>query len=104
MGLGPKVHREQLETGLPADLYEEFHRLAEWAGTLGDKFGRRVALRVVDVASLEGFVKSLMRRFRTYPAFTVDGRRYVGLDFSRVDALIAESLAFRTSRKEDTRG
>jgi hypothetical protein len=95
MGLGPKVHREQLDSGLPSDLYEEFHRLAEWAGTLPDKFGHRVALRVVDVASIEGFFKSLMSRFRAYPAFVVDGRRYVGSDFSRVDSLIAEQLTGR---------
>ncbi len=42
---------------------------------------------------MEGFFKSLFRRFHQYPAFVVDGRKYVGSDFSRVDALISESLA-----------
>lgn len=93
MGLGQKVHREQLESGLPDDLYREFHRLSEWARTLPSKFGARVYVRLVDAASIEGFFKSLVRRIGSYPAFTVEGRRYVGSDFSRVDALISERLA-----------
>src|SRR5215470_5830159 len=93
MGLGRKVHREQLEAGLPEDLARDFHRLAVWAGTLPARFGGRVAVRLVDVASIEGFFKSVIYRFHRYPAFVVDGRRYVGDDFTRVDALISESLA-----------
>ena len=60
--------------------------------TLPDKFGDRIRLRLVDVASVEGFFKSLLRRFGRYPAFTVDGAHYVGGDFSRVDSLIAQAL------------
>ena len=97
MGLRQKVQREFMDTGLPDDLKADFHRLSEWAHTLGDKFGDRIRVRLVDVASLEGFFKSLLRRFGRYPAFTVEGARYVGGDFSRVDALIAQAL----SRKED---
>ena len=91
------VSAETLETHAttPADLYEEFHRLSEWAQTLPTKFGNRVVLRLVDVASVEGFVKSLLGRFRRYPAFRVGDARYVGSDFSRVDALIAAGLAAR---------
>jgi hypothetical protein len=50
-------------------------------------------VRLVDAASIEGFFKSLFRRFSRYPAFVVSGTPYVGSDFSRVDRLIAESLA-----------
>jgi len=96
MGLGRKVHQEQIESGLPDDLDAEFHALSAWAGTLPERFGARVSLRLIDVLSAEGFVKSLVRRFGRYPAFTVDGRRYVGSDFSRVDALIVERLAAAT--------
>jgi hypothetical protein len=97
MGLRPKVQREFMDTGLPDDLKAEFHQLSEWAHTLPAKFGDRVHFRLVDGASIEGFFKSLLRRFGRYPAFTVDGMRYVGSDFSRVDALIAQALR----RKED---
>lgn len=95
MGVGQKVHREQLDSGLPDDLYREFHQLSEWVQTLPAKFGDRVRVRLVDAASIEGFFKSLMRRFWRYPAFTVGGERYVGSDFSRVDALISTRLAAR---------
>jgi hypothetical protein len=92
MGVRQKVQQEMAETGLPEDLKQEFHALSEWAGTLPVKFGAGVEVRLIDAASIEGFFKSLVRRFRRYPAFTVEGRRYVGSDFGRVDALIAERL------------
>ena len=92
-GLGRKVHREQLESGLPDDLAAEFHSLSQWASGIAERFGSRVTVRLVDAASIEGFFKSLFRRLHRYPAFVVDGRKYVGSDFSRVDALISESMA-----------
>jgi hypothetical protein len=93
MGLRQKVQRELLETGLPEDLTREFHALSAWAGTLPAKFGDRVRVRLIDAVSLEGFIKSLLGRFGRYPAFSVDGRRYAGSDFSRVDDLISTQLA-----------
>ena len=97
MGLGRKVHQEQLESGLPKDLAEDFHRLVAWAETLPQRFGGQVSLRLVDVASIEGFIKSLIHRVHRDPAFVVDGRPCVGDDLARVDALISESLDARTS-------
>jgi len=95
MGIRQKVQREMAETGLPDDLKQEFHALSEWAGTLPARFGTRIQVRLIDAASIEGFFKSVVRRFGKYPAFTVEGRRYVGSDFRRVDALIAEGLQHR---------
>lgn len=91
-GLGQKVHREQLETGLPDDLAAEFHSLSSWASGLPQRYGPRVAVRLVDAASIEGFFKSLFHRLNRYPAFIVSGRKYVGSEFARVDNLIAEGL------------
>ncbi len=92
MGLRQKVQRELLDSGLPDDLKQEFHALSEWAHTLPVKFGNRVTVRLIDAASIEGFFKSLVRRFGRYPAFTVEGERYVGSDFARVDDLIDRRL------------
>ncbi len=91
-GLGQKVHREQLDTGLPDDLAVEFHALSRWAGALPERYGPQVVVRLVDAASIEGFFKSLFHRFNRYPAFIVHGRKYVGNDFSRVDAMIVDGL------------
>jgi len=95
MGLRQKVQRELMDFALPDDLKAEFHNLSEWASTLHGKFDDRVSVRLIDVASIEGFFKSLIRRFRCYPAFAVEGQRYVGSDFSRVDVLIAQALRRR---------
>ena len=92
MGLRSKVQRELLESGLPEDLKHEFHALSEWAGTLPGKFGDRVRVRLIDALSVEGFAKSVLRRIWRYPAFSVQGQRYVGSDFSRVDDLISTQL------------
>ena len=95
MGLRQKVQRELMDSALPDDLKAEFHDLSEWASTLPGKFDNRVSVRLIDVASIEGFFKSLIRRFQCYPAFAVEGQRYVGSAFSRVDALIARALRRR---------
>ncbi len=92
MGLRQKVQRDLMASALPEDLQTEFHHLSEWAHTLPGRFGDRVRVRLIDVASIEGFFKSLVRRFWRYPAFFVEGDRYVGSDFSRVDALISQAL------------
>jgi hypothetical protein len=92
MGLRQKIQRDLMGSGLPDDLQNEFHALSEWAHTLPAKFGDRIRVRLIDAVSLEGFFKSLVRRFGRYPAFTVEGQRYVGSDFTRVDALIAARL------------
>ena len=92
MGLRQKLQRELLESGLPDDLKQEFHALSEWASTLPAKFGDRVRVRLIDAVSIEGFAKSLRRRFWRYPAFSVQGQQYVGSDFSRVDDLISTQL------------
>jgi hypothetical protein len=92
MGLRQKIQRELMDSGLPDDLKAEFHELSAWAHTLPSKFGDRVYVRLIDAASIEGFFKSLFRRFARYPAFTVEGQRYVGSDFARVDALIGKQL------------
>ena len=95
IGIRQKVQREMVETGLPKDLQQEFHDLSEWAHTLPTKFGGRVRLRLIDAVSMEGFFKALLRRFPRYPAFSVEGKRYVGSDFGQVDGLISECLTAR---------
>ena len=100
MGLRQKVQREMADSALPDDLKAEFHSLSEWAHTLPGKFADRVRIRLIDAASIEGFFRSLLHRFWRYPAFAVEGQRYVGSDFARVDALIAQVLR---RKEEDAR-
>ncbi len=74
-GLGPKVHREQRESGLPEDLKAQFDEVVEGVHALYQRFGERVMVKVVDAASLEGFAKSLRHWAHRYPAYIVNGKR-----------------------------
>jgi hypothetical protein len=93
MGLRRKIQRDLMDSALPEDLKAEFHELSEWVSTLPGKYGDRVRVQLVDAASIEGFFKSLFRGARRYPAFSVKGHRYVGSDFSKVEALITRALS-----------
>lgn len=94
LGVGQKVHREQLDAGLPADLFQEYVRLSQWVRGVRDLYGDNVVIRVVDPASIEGFYKSLRYGVRTYPAIVIDGRRKViGSDYEQASLLLAERVA-----------
>ena len=91
-GLGPKIHAEQRAAALPDDLAREYAALGRWAAELLAKHGDRIRLRVVDAASVEGFVKSLRHRLHRYPAFIVGGQKYVGSDLEQATALVEAQL------------
>lgn len=71
-GIGDRVHREQAREALPEDLRAEFQDISNWVHDLNQRYGRRVSVRVIDAASVEGFLKSLRYRIRRYPAVVVD--------------------------------
>jgi len=84
MGLRQKVQREMADSALPDDLKAEFHSLSEWAHTLPGKFADRDAHPADRRRFDRGFFRSLASPFWRYPAFAVEGQRYVGSDFVRV--------------------
>lgn len=95
-GVGRKVHQEQREAGIPADLLEEYTRLSHWVGSVLDRYGDQVVVKVIDAASLEGFFKSVRYGARKYPAIVVDGRdKVVGGDYARANVLLASRLGAR---------
>jgi hypothetical protein len=73
VGLGASIHREQAREALPSDLLDEYALLSDAVRALKGRFGDQVRVRVVDAASLEGFVKSVRFRVRRYPAVIIDG-------------------------------
>lgn len=94
VGLGPKVHQEQLDAGLPEDLAQEYRRLSAWLQKVLDRYGDDVRVRVVDPASIEGFLTSVRYGVRRYPAIVIDGQRAaVGEDYERAEALLAARVA-----------
>jgi hypothetical protein len=74
-GLGDRVHREQAANSLPDDLRSEFEELTLGLHDLAMRFGDRLRLRLIDAASLEGFIKSVRWRIGRYPAVVIDGKK-----------------------------
>ena len=94
VGVGQSVHHEQRQAAFPPDLQAQYTALADWVHRLVERYGGRVAVRVVDVASLEGVYKSLRYRARKYPAVIVDGTVHQAVtDFAALDRAIDRVLS-----------
>jgi hypothetical protein len=90
VGLGERIHRAEAVDALPDDLAADFARVSDWVHGLLLRYGPRVAVSVVDAASIEGFWKSLRHRARRYPAVVVDGQT---VDLNRASELIDRRLS-----------
>jgi hypothetical protein len=98
LGIGRAVHAEQRDSALPPDLQAEYDQIADWVGAAAERYGPRLAFRLVDAASAEGVWKSLRYRCRRFPAFIVDGERIAGFDRSRLDAALAAHIGAAPAR------
>ena len=93
VGFGKHIRAEQRSAALPPDLQAEFTAIADWVSSAHARYGDRLEVKVVDVAWLEGLIKSVRRRTRRFPAFVVDGReRVVGFDPERLNAILERRL------------
>jgi len=97
VGFGKSLRQEQVASGLPEDLASDYQAASDWVKRLFATYGDRVVVRVIDAASVEGFVKSVRHGLRRFPATIVGGHRMIGDDFSRADKAIAEQLAGATA-------
>ena len=86
-GVGDKIHAEQLQSAIPEDLMRDYAQVSSWVNALVDRFGDKVAVKVIDAASIEGFWASLRHGLRRYPAVIVAGKE----KFNLADAQAAES-------------
>jgi hypothetical protein len=94
VGLGERVRREAVASALPDDLARDFQTLSDWVHGLLGTFGSQIRVRVVDAASIEGFVKSVRHRIGRYPAVIIDGRAVATRgDFQALEPMIEERLA-----------
>jgi hypothetical protein len=94
MGLGERMHRAEARDALPEDLALEFQRVSDWLHGLIERHGPRLAIDVVDAASIEGFWRSLRHGVRRYPAVVIDGhaQRVAAGDLSRLDPVIESAV------------
>jgi hypothetical protein len=91
-GVGRSVRQEQLRAGLPPDLAREYGRLSDWVRELAARHEGRIAVHVIDVASVRGFWKSLRHGIRRYPAIIVGGQVFAGTELSAAAAAVDRSL------------
>ena len=101
VGFGKHIRADQRRDALPPDLQAEYGAIADWVASAHARFGDRLRVSVVDVASVEGLVKSLRHRARRFPAFIVDGReRVVGFDPERLNAILERRLEEAHTRSD----
>jgi hypothetical protein len=94
MGLGQRLRREEAAAALPDDLARDFQALSDWIHRLLERHGKRVRVKVVDAASIEGVIESLRHRIGRYPAVILDGSETrSGSDLAAVDRDIEARLA-----------
>jgi hypothetical protein len=94
MGIGGRMRRMEAAESLPPDLQLEYLDLSEWIHELRDRHGHRVAVRVIDAASVLGVWTSLRHRVRSYPAVRVGGRGpWVRHDYRTLDPVIDRLVA-----------
>ena len=91
-GVGQALHAEQLASGLPEDLQKAYQDLAAWIARLLATYCDRIAVKVIDAVSMEGWWKSLRYGARRYPAVIVDGQVFTGGDFAAAEAAIAQRV------------
>jgi hypothetical protein len=94
VGIGERLRRQEAAEALPEDLARDFQTLSDWVHALLERHGPRVRVRVVDAASVEGFLSSLRHRVGRYPAIIVDrDEKRIGSDFGALDMLIDRKVA-----------
>ena len=79
MGASNRIHEEQTESSLPKDLIIEYQAVSDWVQEVFRVHCDRIAVKVIDAASLEGLYKSVKYNTRRYPAIIVDQKkRFMG--------------------------
>ena len=97
MGLGERIHRAEARDSLPDDLAAEFQQVSDWVHGLLRRHAGRVAISVIDAASIEGVWASIRHRVRRYPAVIVGDteKRSGTTDFAELDAMVDARLGLR---------
>jgi len=93
IGVTNQFHEEQVMSSLPDDLAMEYQELSDWIREVTREYCDRIAIRVIDAASVEGFIKSLRYGMRRYPALIIDHKtKFSGVGFEEASLAIAERL------------
>jgi hypothetical protein len=89
-GAGLKQVRDRAELNeYPEDVKKDYLYLSQWVKEISAEYQGRIAIRLIDVQSLQGFYKSVRYLAFHHPTFIIDGRKtYSGKDKAVLDSLI----------------
>lgn len=94
IGVSNRIHEEQMESSLPADLAQDYQTVSDWVREIFRQHCDNVVIKVIDAASPEGLLKSLRYRVHRYPAVIVDHKtRFQAGDLEHASLEIAGRLA-----------
>ncbi len=97
MGVSNSFHQEQVDSSLPPDLAESYQQVSDWVREVFGIYGGQITARVIDAASIEGFMKTLKHHIRQYPTIIIDGKeRFRSGQLPDASASIARRLLAMT--------
>src|SRR5512134_3448352 len=73
MGVSNNLHSEQVASSLPADLAEDYQKISDWVRDIftvqcSPEAAANLVVKIIDAASIEGFLKTIQYHLRRYPA------------------------------------
>lgn len=78
MGASNNIHDEQVQSSLPPDLADDYQAISDWVRELFRLYCDQLLVKVIDAASLEGFVKTLRNGIHRYPAIILERKKFTG--------------------------
>ncbi len=92
MGLREKRDLRDLNE-YPEDVKGEYLFLSHWIRELAQKYRERLLIRVIDVQSLQGLLKSIRYGIHRYPSFIINKKeKYTGMDKEQLEARLQRHL------------
>jgi hypothetical protein len=76
MGVDNRIHEEQTQSSLPADLAQDYQRVSDWVRQIFRRHRDQVVVKIIDAASVEGLLKTVRYRVRGYPAVIIEGKSH----------------------------
>lgn len=93
MGVENRIHDEQTQSSLPADLVQDYQRISDWVRQIFRRHCDQVVVKIIDAASVEGLIKTVRYRVRHYPAVIIEGKsRFSGGALEEASQAIARRL------------
>lgn len=81
----------------PQWLIDDYVRVCQWATETGERYQGQVLIRIIDYQSLVGLWRVLRHRIRRYPAFLLDGQKFMGWE---EEPALQEAIRARLQARE----